>query len=86
MDRYYSEKYPASVTEEVKTDTYFFNEPISDIASPKQIDKEKVKRKNQEMNLDGKIIKITNEEVPKVRRPPIRRSDSKTCSTIRRVI
>ena len=86
MDRYYSEKYPASVTEEVKTESYLFIEPISDIANPKQIDKEKVKRKNQEMNLDGKIIKITNEEVPEVRRPPIRRSDSKTCSTIRRVI
>ena len=86
MDRYYSEKYPASVTEEVKTESYLFNQPISDIANPKQIDKEKVKRKNQEMNLDGKIIKLPAKEAPKVRRPPIRRSDSRTCSAIRRVI
>ena len=86
MERHYNEKYPASVTKEVKTDTYFFNKPSSDISNLKQIDKEKVKRKNQEMNLDGKIIKIRAEEVQNARRPPIRRSDSRTCFEIRRVI
>ena len=86
MDRYYGKKYPTSVSDAVKTDTHFFNKPISDVANRKSLAKEKVKQKNQEVSLDAKILIVQAQEISKTRRSPIRRSDSRTCFEVRRVI